>query len=69
MNEIQGQLPILAGNKGRYQLLRPLGGGNFGDTFLAIDLDTLTQRHCVIKRLRIDNHYSSEIVAGIKKSL
>lgn len=68
MNEIQGQLPILAGNKGRYQLLRPLGGGSFGDTFLAIDLDTLTQRHCVIKRLRIDNHYSSEIVAGIKKA-
>ena len=68
MNDIQGQLPILAGNKGRYQLLRPLGGGSFGDTFLAIDLDTLTQRHCVIKRLRIDNHYSSEIVAGIKKA-
>ena len=68
MNDIQGQLPILTGNKGRYQLLRPLGGGSFGDTFLAIDLDTLTQRHCVIKRLRIDNHYSSEIVAGIKKA-
>ena len=68
MNEIQGQLPILAGNKGRYQLLRSLGGGSFGDTFLAIDLDTLTQRHCVIKRLRIDNHYSSEIVAAIKKA-
>ncbi|MBD1214904.1 MAG: hypothetical protein H9534_19730 [Dolichospermum circinale Clear-D4] len=52
MNEIQGQLPILIGNRGRYQLLGLLGGGSFGDTFLAIDLNTLTQHHCVIKRLR-----------------
>lgn len=68
MNEIQGQLPILTGKKGRYQLLEPLGKGGFGDTFLAIDLDTMNQRHCVVKRLRIDNHYSPEIVAGIKKA-
>ncbi|MBD2139909.1 protein kinase [Anabaena sp. FACHB-1250] len=68
MNEIQGQLPILTGNRGRYQLLGRLGGGSFGDTFLAIDLNTLTQRYCVIKRLRIDSHHSPEIVAGIKKA-
>jgi serine/threonine protein kinase len=69
MNEIQEpQLPILTGNRGRYQLLGRLGGGSFGDTFLAIDLNTLTQRHCVIKRLRIDSHHSPEIVAGIKKA-
>ena len=69
MTEIQEpQLPILTGNRGRYQLLGRLGGGSFGDTFLAIDLNTLTQRHCVIKRLRIDSHHSPEIVAGIKKA-
>jgi serine/threonine-protein kinase len=68
MREIQGQLPILAGNKGRYQLLRPLGAGSFGDTFLAIDLNTLNQRRCVVKRLRIESHHSPEIVAGIKKA-
>lgn len=68
MNEIQGQLPILTGNRGRYQVLGRLGGGSFGDTFLAIDLNTLTQRYCVIKRLRIDSHHSPEIVAGIKKA-
>ncbi|BAZ87774.1 serine/threonine-protein kinase [Dolichospermum compactum] len=68
MREIPGQLPILAGNRGRYQLLRPLGGGSFGDTFLAIDLNTLIQRHCVVKRLRIDGHHSPENVAGIKKA-
>lgn len=69
MTEIQEpQLPILTGNRGRYQLLGRLGGGSFGDTFLAIDLNTLTQRKCVIKRLRIDSHHSPEIVAGIKKA-
>lgn len=68
MTEIQEQLPILTGKKGRYQLLKPLGKGGFGDTFLAIDLDTMNQRHCVVKRLRIDSHHSPEIVAGIKKA-
>lgn len=68
MTESQGQLPILTGNKGRYQILKPLGNGGFGDTFLAIDLDTMNQRHCVVKRLRIDHHYSLETVAGIKKA-
>ncbi|MBE9247773.1 serine/threonine protein kinase [Dolichospermum sp. LEGE 00240] len=68
MTENQGQLPILAGNKGRYQLLKPLGKGSFGDTFLAIDLDTMNQRHCVVKRLRIESHHSPEIIAGIKKA-
>ena len=68
MTDIQETLPILTGNKGIYQLLRPLGAGNFGDTFLAIDLKTFNQRHCVVKRLRIDSHYSPEIIAGIKKA-
>lgn len=69
MTEIQEpQLPILTGNRGRYQLLGRLGEGTFGDTFLAIDLNALTQRKCVIKRLRIDSHHSPEIVAGIKKA-
>ena len=67
MTDIQETLPILTGNKGIYQLLRPLGAGSFGDTFLAIDLKTFNQRHCVVKRLRNSQH-SPEIIAGIKKA-
>ncbi len=69
MNEIQEQLPILTGKKGRYQLLKLIGRGGFGDTFLAEDLNPVVEkRYCIVKRLRIDNHYSPEIVAGIKKA-
>ncbi|MBO1060234.1 MAG: protein kinase domain-containing protein [Aphanizomenon sp.] len=68
MREIDEQPPILTGNRGKYQLLRPLGEGSFGHTFLAIDLNTLNDRRCVIKRLRIEGNHSSEIVEGIKKA-
>ena len=68
MREIDKQPPVLTGNRGKYQLLRPLGEGSFGHTFLAIDLNTLNDRLCVIKRLRIEGNHSSEIVEGIKKA-
>ncbi|WP_228051952.1 serine/threonine-protein kinase [Sphaerospermopsis aphanizomenoides] len=44
---------ILQGRKGHYQTIKPLGKGGFGATFQAIDLDSVNQRQCVIKRLNI----------------
>lgn len=44
---------ILKGRKGHYQTIKPLGKGGFGATFQAIDLDSVNQRQCVIKRLNI----------------
>lgn len=33
----------------RYQIIRTLGSGGFGDTFLAEDTQMPSQRRCVIK--------------------
>lgn len=38
--------------QGRYQILRELGKGGFGTTFLAIDSELHPQQHYVIKCLR-----------------
>jgi WD40 repeat protein len=40
-------IPLL---KNRYRIIRPLGSGGFGKTFLAEDEDKL-QEHCVVKQL------------------
>ena len=36
----------------RYKIVRSLGGGGFGETFLAEDTQMPSQRCCVIKQLR-----------------
>jgi len=41
--------PLLGG---RYQVIQPLGGGGFGQTFLACDQHLPGQPRCVIKQLR-----------------
>ncbi len=41
----------------RYQIIRTLGSGGFGDTFLAEDTQMPSQRRCVIKQLKpIENN-------------
>jgi len=37
----------------RYQIIRTLGSGGFGDTFLAEDTQMPSQRRCVIKQLKL----------------
>lgn len=39
----------------RYQIIKKIGGGSFGDTYLAIDRDYPGERHCVVKHLSPKN--------------
>ncbi len=39
----------------RYKILERIGGGGFGDTYLAIDLDFPGERQCVVKHLSPKN--------------
>ena len=38
--------------RNRYQIIKDLGGGGFGDTYLAKDLDLPGKPHCVVKHLK-----------------
>ncbi|NES94213.1 MAG: SUMF1/EgtB/PvdO family nonheme iron enzyme [Desertifilum sp. SIO1I2] len=38
--------------RNRYKLLKTLGSGGFGDTYLATDQDLPTHTHCVVKHLK-----------------
>jgi len=62
-------MPLILTAKGRhYQPFQALGKGGFGATFLAVDLDSINQRYCVVKRLEIQPGYTPEDVKGIKKA-
>lgn len=46
---------------GRYQIVKPLGGGGFGQTFLAKDLQLPNTPACVVKQLKPQFHTAQEL--------
>ena len=46
---------------GRYKIVKPLGGGGFGQTFLAIDLQLPNTPTCVVKQFKPQLHSSQEL--------
>ena len=52
--------------RGRFKIVDKIGGGGFGDTYLAVDLDYVPQRQCVVKHLSPRNSHP-EAVAIAKR--
>jgi serine/threonine protein kinase len=52
---------------GRYKIVKPLGGGGFGQTFLAIDLQLPNQPKCVVKQFKPQFQKPQEL--GVAKRL
>ncbi len=46
---------------GRYKIVKPLGGGGFGQTFLAIDLQLPNTPTCVVKQFKPQLHSPQEL--------
>ncbi|NER37844.1 MAG: serine/threonine protein kinase [Oscillatoria sp. SIO1A7] len=53
--------------EGRYLPLKKLGGGGFGDTFLALDLRSPTRRQCAVKRLRPEDNLDLSQLEKLKE--
>lgn len=49
---------------GRYQIMKPLGGGGFGQTFLAKDLQLPNQPRCVVKQLKPQLNKPQELIVA-----
>jgi serine/threonine protein kinase len=66
----QEPLRILQGKRGKYQIIKPIGKGGFGYTFLAEDLNPVVERkrYCVVKQLRMDLYHDPQIIAVIKEA-